>query len=143
MDSIIRGTVQWVRQALVEKSIELPAEVDAARLFEPPPYADEFIELIHRLLGRSDEATCLPVALEVSQFDDLESLNDFPRLQAAAAKGDALAALVKGFIVRSTPISKAALDSLRTELRNSYANPGRNLPNRPNSARQFRLRERG
>ena len=139
VDSIIRGTVEWVRRALSERNIELPVEVDVARLFEHPAYADEFIELIQHLLSRPDEAICLPVALEVFQFDAPSHLGDFPRLKAAAEKGDRLAALVKAFVVRSTPVSKAALDDIGGELRTASRNSSRNSKSESGRSKQLRL----
>jgi S-adenosylmethionine:tRNA-ribosyltransferase-isomerase (queuine synthetase) len=68
--SVVTGTVEWVRRAIAERGSSLPVEVDIARLFEQPEYADDFIELILRLLSSPDEAACLPLSLEVLQFDE-------------------------------------------------------------------------
>jgi hypothetical protein len=125
IDSVVSGTVEWVRRALAERGTELPGEIDIARLFEHPVYADDFIELILRLLSSPDEAACLPLALEVLQFDDSSNLQGFPRLKSAADKGDGLSALVKGFIVRATGIPKVALDPIHSELRSKSSTAGR------------------
>ena len=133
VQSIVRDTVRWVKQALAEKRVELPAAVDTNRLFEPPPYVDEFVELVHQLVSRSDEASCLPIALEVTQFDNLRELGDFPRLSAAAAKGDALAALVKGFVIRNAPVPRGLLEGIAEETRASNHSPNPLYKSRANS----------
>lgn len=119
---IVGSTVEWVRRALATKGGTLPPEIDVSRLYAPPSYCDEFAELILRLLDKPDEAIYLPVALEVTLFDDRERLGGFPRLQAAASAGDGLAALVKGFIVRSMGIPKDMLEGLGTDIRSTYRN---------------------
>lgn len=118
--AIIEGTVKWVKEALAGRGTALPAEADVERLFARPPHAEEFAELIQRLLLSAGEVTFLPLALEVGQFDNWQRLGGFPRLQAAALAGDSLAALVKGFLVRALSIPNALMNGLGQDLRAVY-----------------------
>lgn len=120
VQGLVRSTVEWVREGLAEKGVPLPAQVDVARLYDPPRYGEEFVELIRWLLQRADEARFLPIALEVSQFDDGSSLEPLPRLKVAAEAGDNAAAIVKGFIVRALSVPKERLDGVGVDLRNHY-----------------------
>jgi hypothetical protein len=140
VQSIVRDTVQWVRRTLAEREIDLPAEVDVGRLFEAPSYVDEFVELVEQLVSRSDEASCLPIALEVMQFDNLEELQDFPRLSAAAIKGDALAALIKGFVIRNAQAPRALLEGVAKDVRAAYRGPNPPTTHGLTPAAQLRLR---
>lgn len=121
---IVGTTVEWVRRALAAKGSTMPPEIDVSRLYASPPYSAEFAELVSRLLEKPDEAIRLPVALEVALFDNRERLGRFPRLQAAASEGDGLAALVIGFIIRSTAIPKDMLEGLGTDIRGVYRSTG-------------------
>src|SRR5262249_36285705 len=96
--SLIHGTVQWIEKALKEEGITLPQSTDINRLYAAPTYGDEFAELAQRLLNQSNEARYLPIAMEVQEFGHRDIEAKIPRLRAAAAAGDSLAALVKGFV---------------------------------------------
>lgn len=120
ISSLIEGTVEWIRTALREKGTPLPAEIDVGRLYSPPHYANEFIELVQRMLNSPNEARFLPITLEVSQFGDSSPLDEFPRLKSAAAAGDSLGALLRGFIIRTFSVPTALLEPVSSELRRKY-----------------------
>lgn len=101
---LIQRTVDWIDRALRDKGAELPPSVDVSRLAAPPSYGEEFVQLIHRLIVQSNDARYLPVAMEVSEFGHDEIEQKLPRLRAAAAAADGLAALVRGFVIRAFSI---------------------------------------
>jgi hypothetical protein len=101
---LIRGTVDWVNRALRERGSSLPPSVDVSRLYAAPGYAEDFVQLIDRLIQQSNDARYLPVAMEVREFGHGDIEQKFARLRAAAGAGDGLAALVKGFVVRAFSI---------------------------------------
>jgi hypothetical protein len=117
---LINGTVLWIKQGLEKKGIPIPPEIDVGRLYEPPQYATDLLELINRLLQQSHEARYLPIAMETMQFGIPEVVGKFPRLKAAASAGDSLAALVKGFVIRAFSIPKSLTKPMSSELRIAY-----------------------
>ena len=123
VSSVIRATVAWVDKTLAQRGGTLPSQIELGRLFEAPPYADEFVGLVQRLLEKADEALCLPVTLEVTQFRGSQ-LEGFPRLAAAAQKGDELAALLKGFLVRTLSMPVELLGGVGQGLAATYGANG-------------------
>ena len=121
VSGLIDGTVDWVKRALQKKGIALPEEVDIKRLYEPPQYAAEFLELVNRLLERSNESRYLPIAMETSQFGVSGMVSKLPRLKAASTAGDALAALAKGFAIRAFSIPKGLSEPVYNDLRSTYS----------------------
>jgi len=117
---LIQSTIAWIEQGLQHAGTALPNTINAERLSTPPSYAWEFISLIHRVLEHSNEARYLPIAVETAQFADSETLQVFPRLKAASAAGDHLAALAKGFVVSGLSVEKSLLDSVYEELIGRY-----------------------
>ena len=121
---LIDGTVNWIKQGLDKKGIPMPPEIDVGRLYEPPPYAADLLQLIDRLLQQSHEARYLPVAMEAMQFGNPELVGRFPRLKAAAAAGDNLAAIVKGFVIRASAVPKGLAEPMIDDLRAAYRTSG-------------------
>ena len=117
---LIDGTVVWIKQGLEKKGIPMPPEIDVGRLYEPPQYAPDLLELINRLLQQSHEARYLPIAMEATQFSAPELVGRFPRLKAAAMVGDSLAAIVKGFVIRAFSIPKGLTEPMIDNLRAVY-----------------------
>jgi hypothetical protein len=116
---LIKSTIEWVEQGLRHIGTSLPSTIDIERLSTPPSYAEEFVSLIQRLLKHSNEARYLPIAVETAQFTDTETLKAFPRLKAAAAAGDNLAALTKGFVIAALSVEKPLVDSVHEDLQRS------------------------
>ena len=117
---LIDGTVVWIKQGLEKKGIAMPPEIDVGRLYEPPQYTADLLELINKLLQQSHEARYLPIAMEAMQFSTPELVGKFPRLKAAAMAGDNLAAIVKGFVIRAFSIPKGLTEPMIDNLRAAY-----------------------
>jgi hypothetical protein len=120
---LIHGTVQWIDRALKESGAGLPSSIDVSRLYAPPAYGEEFVELIHRLLSQSNEARYLPIAMEVQEFGHRGIEQKISRLRAAAAAGESLAALVKGFVIRAFAPPPRLIESIGTALESSAGGP--------------------
>lgn len=129
---LIQGTVQWIDKALKEGGSGLPSSIDVSRLYAAPAYGDEFAELIQRLLNQSNEARYLPIAMEMQEFGHRDIEQKIPRLRAAAAAGDSLAALVKGFVIRAFSPPQRLIEPVGAALE-----PGAVVP----SARQLTLKD--
>ena len=117
---LIDSIVVWIKQRLEKKGITMPPEIDVGRLFEPPQYATDLLELINRLLQQSHEARYLPISMEAMQFSTPELVSRFPRLKDAAIAGDSLAAIVKGFVIRAFSIPKDLTKPMNDDLRAAY-----------------------
>jgi hypothetical protein len=120
ISGLIDGTVKWVKQALDKEGKILPPEIDVGRLYEVPPYAAEFFELTNRLLQQSNDARYLTIAMETSQFGIPDVTTKFPRLQVAAMAGDSLAAVVKGFVLRTFSVPGSLAMPVSSDLRATY-----------------------
>jgi len=120
VSGLIDGTVDLVKRALQKGGVALPQEVDIKRLYEPPRYAAELLELVNRLLERSNESRYLPIAMETLQFGLPGVVGKVPRLKAASTAGEALAALVRGFAVRAFSIPKGLSDPVHNDLKSTY-----------------------
>jgi hypothetical protein len=116
---LIKNTIAWVEQGLRPTGASLPSTINIERLSAPPSYAGEFVSLIQRLIKHSNEARYLPIAVETTQFADIETLRAFPRLKAAAAAGDNLAALTKGFVIAALSVEKPLVDAVHEDLQRS------------------------
>lgn len=117
---LIDSTVVWIKRGLEKKGIPMPPGIDVGRLYEPPQYGPDLLELINRLLQQSYEARYLPIAMEATQFSTPQVVGKFPRLKAAAMAGDGLAAIVKGFVTRAFSIPKALTEPISEDLRTGY-----------------------
>jgi len=117
---LINSTVLWIKRGLEEKGIAVPPEIDVGRLYQPPQYAADLLELVNRFLEQSNEARYLPIAMETMQFGIPEVVGKFPRLKAAASAGDSLAALLRGFVIRAFSIPKGLAEPVSSELRLAY-----------------------
>lgn len=120
VSGLIKATVDWVKQELGKKGVTLPAETDLSKLYEPPQYIDAFIELTNRLFEQSYESRYLTIATETIQFGGSEIDSNFPKLKGAATAGDALAALVKGFVIRTFSVPKALAEPVARDMRAKY-----------------------
>ena len=114
------ATVAWVREGLLAKGIAMPVEIDPARLQSIPPYAPEVVSLVRRLLAQSLEARYLPLAVERMQFG-IEGDNRLRKFRAAAASGEALAALLKAFVARAFKVPTALATPVHADLMGAYA----------------------
>jgi hypothetical protein len=114
---VVEGTVSWVERSLARKGIELPSDIDPRRLMTPPPYAEEFVDLIRFLTDSATESIYLVVAAEVQEFDDIPRLRGYPRLVSAAQAGDKVAALVTGFLIRAFGVPKELLSGCASHIR--------------------------
>ncbi|MCX5999652.1 MAG: hypothetical protein NTU41_08720 [Chloroflexi bacterium] len=121
VSGLIDGTVDLVKRALQKKGVALPEEVDIKRLYEPPQYAAEFLELVNRLLERSNESRYVPIAIETSQFGVSGMVARLPRLKAASTAGDSLAALVKGFVIRAFSVPSGLSKPVYDDLKMTYS----------------------
>jgi hypothetical protein len=117
---LLRGTADWVKKSLVDRGISWPPELDIGRLYGAPSYAEEFIELIEKLLRDSHNARCLVVAMETSQFGNPSDISKFPLLQSAASSGDKLAAFVRGFVIRSLSVPKPLANPAGVDITAAY-----------------------
>ncbi len=117
---LIRSTLQWVQRGLVQADAKLPSSVNEERLFAHPQYAANFVELVKRLLRDNNDARYLPLAMDTIQFGNNAQLSSLPRLRGAAGAGDALAALVKGFVISALSIEKTMLDPVFEEFSKSF-----------------------
>ncbi len=106
---LVRNTVEWMSQALRQRGMAVPPEVDSSRLFQPPTYSEGLIGLAEKIVHAPHEARYLPVALETEQFGKDGDLERFPRLRAAWNSGSGLSALVKGFAVASLGVGTSLL----------------------------------
>ena len=113
---LVQDTVDWMSQALKNRGMVLPPEVDSNRLFQPPGYSEGLISLIEKLLASPNEAKYLPIAMETEQFAKAQDTELFPRLRSAWSAGRGLASLVKGFAIASLGIDASLLTPLREEL---------------------------
>jgi len=118
--SLIQSTIEWVNRTLNQRGIPLPAEIEVGRLYEPPPYAEEFVQLILNLFQKSNEARYIPIAMEAIQFGDPSTESHFPRLKAAMTAGESLSAFVKGFVIRTFSVPKKLSDPIKTDLISFY-----------------------
>jgi len=121
VSGIVRGTADWIRRGLDEAKMPMPDTVDINRLFTPPLYAEEFAELLHRLRAQSDAAGFLPIAFEMTQFENVGTLKAFPRLHAATREAESLVALVKGFLVRTQKVQMKTLNGVGDQIRTVYS----------------------
>ncbi len=64
--SLIQGTVQWITRAVQESGGHIPTSIDVGRLYAPPRYANELVELVERLLANSNDARYIAIASEVT-----------------------------------------------------------------------------
>ena len=110
---LVQSTVGWMSQALIERGIAVPREVDPSRLFQPPRFSEGLISLVQKLLVAPNEARYLPIALETDQYGSEQSTVDFRRLRSAWQTGRDLAALVKGFAVASLGVDSSLFTPLR------------------------------
>ena len=110
---LVQDTVDWMSQALKNRDMVLPPEIDSSRLFQPPGYSVGLISLIEKLLESPSEAKYLPIAMETEQFAKEQDTILFPRLRLAWSAGRDLVALVKGFAIASLGIDAAILTPLR------------------------------
>jgi hypothetical protein len=117
---LINSTVTWIKRGLEKKGIQIPSEIDVSRLYEPPTYTSDLLGLVNRILQQSTEARYLPIAMETLQFGTPSVVNKFPRLKVAAAAGDNLAAIVKGFVIRSFSIPKGVTEPVSEDLGTIY-----------------------
>ena len=106
---LVTNTVKWMSQALRQRGMAIPPEVDSSRLFQPPTYSEGLIGLAEKIVHAPHEARYLPVALETEQFGKDGDLEQFPRLRAAFNSGSGLSALVKGFAVASLGVETSLL----------------------------------
>ncbi len=109
---LVRNTVDWMSQALRNRGMSIPPEVDSNRLFHPPVFSEGLISLIERILSAPDEARYLPVAMETEQFGSESEIDLFPRLRSAWLAGRSLSALVKGFVIASLGVNASLLKPL-------------------------------
>ena len=113
---LVQGTLDWMSQALKDRGMSIPPEVDSNRLFRPPGFAEGLIALTEKLLVAPNEARYLPVAIETEQFGSIDEMDMFPRLRSAWQAGRGLSALVKGFAVASLGVNASLLTPLRKDL---------------------------
>ena len=113
---LVQTTVDWMSQALKERGMTIPPEVDSSRLFQPPGFSEGLVALVQKLLGAPNEARYLPVAMETEQFCKEGETDLFPRLRSAWHTGRDVAALVRGFAIASLGVDVALLAPLREEL---------------------------
>ena len=109
---LVRSTVDWMSQALRNRDLRIPPEVDSTRLFQPPQYSEGLVALTQKILIAPHEARYLPVSVETEQFGKKQELKHFPRLRSAWQSGNSLAALVSGFAVASLGVEKSLLSPL-------------------------------
>lgn len=135
---LVHSTVDWMSQALKNRGVTIPPEVDPNRLLQPPGYSEALISLTQKILDAPDEAKYLPVAMETEQFGKEEAIEFFPRLRAASNAGRSLAALVKGFAIASLGVEALLLTPVRA---GAYVQPNgaqstqnRDLPSAPGQA---------
>lgn len=110
---LVQDTVNWMSQALKNRDMVLPPEIDSNRLFQPPGYSAGLISLVEKLLESPSEAKYLPIAMETEQFAKEQDIGLFPRLRSAWSAGRDLASLVKGFAIASLGIDASLLIPLR------------------------------
>ncbi len=114
--SLVQDTVAWMSQALKDRGVAIPPEIDSTRLFQTPRHSEGLLSLTQKLLDSPNEAKYLLIAMETEQFGREESTELFPRLRSAWSQGRGLAALVKGFAVASLGIDSSLLTPLRNDL---------------------------
>lgn len=114
-----KATVEWVRRALTANQLKMPAEIDTSRLYVPPEYTSEFVQLVRRLLDQSQEARCLPLAVERMQFGS-QSDDVLSRYVATSNSAENLAALVRAFIARTFKVSPKLTAPIRGDLITAY-----------------------
>lgn len=112
---LVQDTVDWISQALKNRDMVLPPEIDSNRLFQPPGYSEGLISLIEKLLESPSEAKYLTIAMETEQFAKDQDTELFPRLRSAWSAGRDLASLVKGFAIASLGIDASLLTPLRED----------------------------
>jgi len=110
---LVHNTVDWMSQALKDRGMSIPPEVDPGRLFQPPSYSDGLVALTQKILNAPNEARYLPVAMDTEQFSKGNEVDSFARLRSARNAGSGLAALVKGFAVASLGVDRELLAPLR------------------------------
>ena len=113
---LIQTSIDWMSQALKDRNMSVPPEVNAHRLFQPPPYSDGLVALIQKLLAAPNEARYLPVAMDTIQFGMEKDITAFPRLQNAMRFAKDLVALVRGFTIASLGVESSLLIPIRKEL---------------------------
>ena len=119
--ALVKNTVEWMSQALRDRGMIIPPEVDVNRLFNPAGFSEGLVSLTRRLLSAPDEARYLPVAMETEQFGDEVDIDQFPLLRSAWHAGRDLAALVKGFVTASLGVDASLLTPLREDLSTARA----------------------
>ena len=116
---LVQNTVSWMDQALKNRGMVLPPEVDVNKLFQPPAHSEGLIALIEKLLASPSEAKYLPIAMETEQFAKENDTELLPRLRSAWSAGRGLASLVKGFAIASLGIDASLLVPLREDYVNA------------------------
>lgn len=116
VNSLLRRTIVWVKQAIESRGGQMPAEIEMQRLVSSPAYAADFIELVMTFLAKPSDAAHVPIALEVAGFDDVQRLTALPMLATAAKAGDQLAALLRGFASRAVTHPKGLFESANRSL---------------------------
>ena len=138
--ALIQGTVKWMSQALNDRNIATPPEIDSSRLFQFPGFSEGLIALVQKLLRAPNEAKYLPIAVETEQFGDTGETDLFPSLRFAWTAGHDLVVLVKGFAVASLGIDPSLLTPLRNDLAAlSSAGQGNRKKGRTSSISQTKL----
>ena len=112
---LVQSTVSWMGQALKQRGMTIPPEVDTSRLFQPPTYSDGLVSLVEKLLGAPNEARYLPIAMDTHQFGTDQDTEKLPRLRSASNAGSDLVALVKAFAIASVGLDSAVLTPLGQE----------------------------
>ncbi len=113
---LVQSTVDWMSQALQDRGMTIPPEVDSNRLFRPPGFSEGLVALTQKLLVAPNEARYLPVAMETEQFGKEGEGELFPRLRSAWHTGRDLAGLVRGFAIASLGVDASLLTPLREDL---------------------------
>lgn len=100
--TLVDASVGMVRVALKEHNIEPPSRLDADVILSAPAYADNFLQLIQRLVHSPSEARYATIATEAFHFgNQVETTGKFPRLASAVKAGSTFAALIRGFLLQS------------------------------------------
>jgi hypothetical protein len=116
---LISTSLEWAKRALAARGIDLPEEIDLARVQAPPAYAKEFAALTEEILSHSTEARYLVLATERAQFGRQWD-EKVPRLRAAAQNGSHLTALLRGFVIRALSIPNGLADAVHDDLAKAY-----------------------
>lgn len=117
---LIEKTIDWIHQALRARGQSLPDEIDASRLMTQPSYTDEFVSLVHLLLGRSSETCYLPLTAELLMFSLIPQENWTATLSQSFAKGEHLTVNAKAFFLRALGLPASSLDNISADLRTQY-----------------------